>query len=124
MKLNNKHKHERKKEKTSTSSNISPELLIGGAEIFIDGIEVGVVSQKHLIGGGVLQHLGDGAQVSPLLGGQLAAGRHLDDVKGIGRHDGRVHVAVIQEVPHDLKQRQPQLFILFCKSHRQKLSRI
>ena len=64
---------------------------------------MGVVSQEHLIGGSVLQHLGDRAQVSPLLCGQLTTRRHLDDVKGIGCHDGRVHVAVIQQVPHDLK---------------------
>lgn len=51
----------------------------------------------------MLQHLGDRTQVPPLLSGQLAAGRHLDDVEGIGRHDGRVHVAVIQKVPHDLR---------------------
>lgn len=84
---------------------------MGGTEIFIDGIEMGVVSQEHLIGGGVLQHLGDRAQVSPLLGGQLATRRHLDDVKGIGCHDGWVHVAVIQEVPHNLK-RQNQMIPL------------
>lgn len=86
------------------SINIRPELLIGGTEIFIDGVEMGIVSQKHLIGGGVLQHLGDGAEVSSLLGGQLATRRHLDDVKGIRSHNGRVHVAVIQEVPHNLKK--------------------
>lgn len=78
---------------------------MGGTEIFVDGIEVGVVSQEHLIGGGVLQHLGDRAQVPSLLGGQLAPRRHLNDVKGIRRHDGWVHVTVIQEVPHNLKSR-------------------
>lgn len=81
----------------------SPELLIGGTQIFIDGIQVGVVSQKHLVGGSVLQHLGNRSQVSALFSGQLTSCRHLDYVKGIRRHDGWVHVAVIQQVPHDLK---------------------
>lgn len=82
--------------------SVGPELQMGGTEIFVDGIEVGVVSQKHLVGGGVLQHLGDRAQVSSLLCGQLTPSRHLNDIEGIGCHDGRVHVAVIQEVPYNL----------------------
>lgn len=77
---------------------------------------MGVVSQEHLIGGGVLQHLGDGAQVSSLLGGQLATRRHLDDVEGIRCHDGWVHVAVIQEVPHNLKKKN-QLIQLLWRLH-------
>lgn len=52
----------------------------------------------------MLQHLGHRAQVSSLLRGQLAPRRHLDDVEGIWCDDGRVHVAVIQEVPHNLKR--------------------
>lgn len=79
---------------------------MGGAQIFVDGIQVGVVSQKHLVGGSVLQHLGNRSQVSALFGGQLTPSRYLDDVEGIGRHDGWVHVAVIQQVAHDL-QGQP-----------------
>ena len=90
----------------STTANNRPELLVGVAEIFVDGVEVGVVSEEHLVGGGVLQHLGNGAQVSPLLSGQLAPRRHLDDVEGIRGHDGWVHVAVIQEVPHNLESRK------------------
>lgn len=82
---------------------MSPELQVGGTEIFVDGIQVGVVSQKHLVGGSVLQHLGNRSQVSALLSGQLTPRRHLNDVEGVRGHDGRVHVAVIQQVPHDLK---------------------
>lgn len=52
----------------------------------------------------MLQHLGHRPQVSALFGGQLTPGRHLDDVEGVGRHDGWVHVAVIQQVPHDLER--------------------
>lgn len=86
-------------------SNVSPELLVGGSEVLVDGVQVCVVSQEHLIGCSVLQHLGHRAQVSALLGGQLTASRHLDDVEGVRRHNGRVHVAVIQKVPHNLKNR-------------------
>lgn len=80
-----------------------PELLVGAAEVLIDGVEVGVVPEEHLVGGGVLQHLGDGAQVPPLVRGQLTSCRHLDDVKGVRSDDGWIHVAVIQQVAHDLK---------------------
>lgn len=89
--------------KFSITTNIQPEFLMGGAQIFIDGIQVGIVSQEHLIGGSMLQHLGNRAQVSTLLCGQLSACRYLDDVKRIGRHNGWVHVAVVQEVPHNLR---------------------
>lgn len=82
---------------------VLPELLMGSTEIFVDGIQVGVVSQKHLVGGSVLQHLGDRSQVSALLGGQLTPCRHLDDVEGVRRHNGWVHVAVIEKVPHNLE---------------------
>lgn len=89
--------------KQNCSLFVLPELLIGGTEIFVDGIQVGVVSQKHFVGGSVLQHLGDRSQVSALLGGQLTPCRHLDDVEGIRRHNGWVHVAVIEKVPHNLE---------------------
>lgn len=85
------------------SFSVQPELQIGGSQVLVDGVEVGIVPQEHLVGGSVLQHLGHRAQVPPLLSGQLTSGRHLDDVEGIWRHDGWVHVAVIQQVAHDLK---------------------
>lgn len=52
----------------------------------------------------MLQHLGNGAQVAPLVSGQLTSRRHVDDVKGVRRYNGRVHVAVIQQVTNNLKQ--------------------
>lgn len=82
---------------------VVPELEVGGAQVLVDGVQVSVVAQEHLVGGGVLQHLRHGAQVSPLLRGQLTARRHLDDVEGVGRHDGGVHVAIIQKITHNLR---------------------
>lgn len=72
---------------------------------------MGIVPEEHLIGGSMLQHLGYRAQVSPLLSGQCSTCRHLDDVKGVRRHDGWVHVAIIQEVPHDLRSYNQMLVI-------------
>lgn len=102
-------------------SSTAPELLVGAAEVLVDGVEVGVVPQEHLIGRGVLQHLGDGAQVPPLVCGQLTSGRQVDDVKGVGRHDGRIHVAVVQQVTHDLNTHtHPSVrYSTSCRHHRQ-----
>lgn len=57
---------------------------------------------EQLVGGGVLQHLGHGAQVPPLVRVQLPARRHVNDVEAVWSHDGRVHVAVVEQVPHNL----------------------
>ena len=82
-----------------------PELLVGAAEVLIDGVQVGVVSQEHFIGCRMLQHLSDGPQVAPLVRGQLTSSRQVDDVESIRSHDGWVHVAIVQQVPHDLEHR-------------------
>ena len=80
-----------------------PELLVGAGEILVDRVQMGVVAQEHLVGGRMLEHLGDGAQVPPLVSGQLTARRHLDDVKSIRCHDSGIHVTVVQQVAHNLK---------------------
>lgn len=65
-----------------------------------------VLALKQLIGGGVLQHLGHRAQVTPVVRVQLPSGRHVDDAEAVGGHDGRVHVAVVQQVAYDLPDRK------------------
>lgn len=63
-----------------------------------------VISQEHLVGSCVLEHLGDGAEVAALVGGELASGRQVDDVKGIRSDDGWIHVSIVQQVTNDLGQ--------------------
>lgn len=36
---------------------VSPELLVGGAQVLVDGVQVSIVPQEHFVGGGMLQHL-------------------------------------------------------------------
>lgn len=55
------------------------------------------------VGGAELQDLGDGAQISTLVGRQSFLSADVDNIKGIWRHDGRVDVAVVQQVAHNLK---------------------
>lgn len=50
-----------------------PELLVGAGEVLVDGIQVGIVPEEHLVGGRVLEHLGNGTQIPPLVGGELTA---------------------------------------------------
>lgn len=64
-----------------------------------------VLALEQLVGGGVLQHLGHGAQVTPVIRVQLPSGRHVDDAEAVGGHDGRVHVAVVQQVAYNLAER-------------------
>lgn len=59
---------------TSSLISLVPKFLVGVGEVFIDGVQMSIVSEEHLVGGGVLQHFGDGSQISPLLCGQLTTG--------------------------------------------------
>ena len=79
----------------------SPEPLVSLGDVVVHGRHVRL-PLKQLVGGGVLQHLGHGAQVAALVRVQLPAGRHVDDVEAVRRHDGGVHVAVVQQVADDL----------------------
>lgn len=58
----------------------------------------------------MLQDLGHCTQVPPLVGVDLTAGGHVDDVEAVRGYDSRVHVPVVQEVPNDL-QRCRRLFL-------------
>ena len=49
-----------------------------------------------------LQDLCDGAEVSPLLVAHALLDSNVDDVEGIGGHNCRVHVAVVDEITHNL----------------------
>ena len=51
----------------------------------------------------MLQDLGHGPQVSPLVGIDLASGCHVDDIKAVRGDDGWVHVPVVQEVSNNLE---------------------
>ena len=79
----------------------SPEPLVGLGDVVVHGRHVRV-PLKQLVGGCVLQHLGHGAQVAALVRVQLTTGRHVNDVEAVRRHDGGVHVAVVQQVSYDL----------------------
>lgn len=53
----------------------------------------------------MLQHFGHGAQAAALLGVQRGPRRDVHDVEAVGGHHGRVHEAVVEQVPHDLGHR-------------------
>lgn len=57
------------------------------------------------IGGSMLQHAGDGAKDVTLLRLQAGAGRSVHHVETIRSNDGRVHVAIIDQVSYNLEQR-------------------
>lgn len=51
-----------------------PEFLVGLGEILVNDAQVRIISQKHLIGSCMLEHLGNGAKISALVRGELASG--------------------------------------------------
>lgn len=53
----------------------------------------------------MLQDFGHGAQAAALLGVQRGPRRDVHDVEAVGGHHGRVHEAVVEQVPHDLGHR-------------------
>jgi len=96
----------------------SPELAVGLADVLVQDSDVVSVSVEVLVSGGVLQHAGDGAQDMALLRLQVGAGRAVHHVETVRSHDGWVHVAVIDQVPHNLKGKMTngstELFLRFC----------
>ncbi len=52
--------------------------------------------------GAVLQDAGDGAQCSPLTRQQSRTGPELHHIEPVRGHDRRVHVAIVDQVTHDL----------------------
>lgn len=87
-----------------------PEFLVGLGEILINDAQVSIISQKHLIGSCMLEHLCNGAQISALVCGELASCRQVNDVKGIRSNDGRIHVSIVKQITNNLgtdeKERQ------------------
>lgn len=39
--------------------SLVPKFLVGVGEVFIDGVQMSVVSKEHLVGGSMLQHFGN-----------------------------------------------------------------
>src|SRR5688500_14943372 len=55
-----------------------------------------------LAGRGKLEHTGDGAEVATLHRADLRLHRRRNHIKRLGRDDGRVHVAVVDNVANHL----------------------
>lgn len=81
----------------------TPEFVVRGADVVVERLHVVTIAVEVLVGGGVLQHAGDGAQQVALFGLQGRAGRAVHHAEAVGRHHGRVHVAVVDQVPHNLR---------------------
>ena len=79
------------------------ELLVALHDERVEAHEVLRLLAEALLAGGELQDLGDGAEVPALVVGQLAL-TPLHHVEALGRHDGRVDEAVVDEVAHHLEQ--------------------
>lgn len=77
---------------------------MGLADVLVQGSDVVSVSMEVFVGGGVLQHAGDGAQDVTLLRLQGGAGGPVHHVKTIGSHNGRVHVAIVDQVTDNLRE--------------------
>lgn len=81
----------------------SPESGVCDADVVVEGPQMGAVALEVLVGSSVLQDAGDGAQGAALVGQQAGAGGELQHVKAVRGHDGRVHVAIVQQVSHNLR---------------------
>lgn len=55
----------------------------------------------------VLQDSRDGAQCAPLTRKQSGTGAELHHIKTVWSHDRRIHVAIVDEIPHDLNTNNP-----------------
>lgn len=80
----------------------SPELGVGLADVLVQGPYVVPVSVEVLVGSNLLQHPSDRTQDVALVRQQGGARGALQNIKPIRSHDGRVHVAVIHQVPNNL----------------------
>ena len=63
---------------------------------------MGGVSLEVLVGGSLLEEAGHGAQDSALLGQQDGAGGAVHHVEALWSHDGRIHVAVVDQITYNL----------------------
>ena len=84
----------------------SLEALVRVDDVGVEALEVLAVAAKTLVRRGELQDLGDGAEVAALVVRQRVAGARVDDVEGVGRHDRRVDVAVVDQIADDLRVQQ------------------
>ncbi len=78
---------------------------MGLADVLVQGSDVVTVSVEVFVGGGVLQHAGNRAQDVTLLRLQGGASGPVHHVKTIRSHNGRVHVAIIDQVTNNLRER-------------------
>ena len=76
----------------------SLEALVRVDDVSVEALEVLAVATEALVRRGELQDLGDGAEVAALVVRQRVAGAGVDDVEGVGRHDRRVDVAIVDQV--------------------------
>lgn len=85
---------------------VVPELVVSLAYVLVQRSHVVPVSVEEFVGGGVLQHAGNGAQDVSLLWLQGGACRPVHHVETVGSHDGGVHVAVVDQVTYNLGGRR------------------
>lgn len=78
---------------------------MGLTDVLVQRSDVVTLSVEVLVGGGVLQHAGDGTQDVALLWLQGGAGRTVHHVETVRSHDGRVHVAIVDQVTNNLDER-------------------
>lgn len=76
---------------------------MGLADVLVQGSDVVATSMEVFVGSGMLQHAGNGAQDVALFRLQSRAGRTVHHVEAVRGHDGRVHVAVVDQVTDDLR---------------------
>ena len=91
-----------------------PEFLVGLGEVFINNAQMSVISQEHLIGSCVLEHLGNGPKIATLVCGELASCRQVNDVKGVRSNNGWIHVSVVKQVANNLGTEEKEMGV---KSH-------
>ena len=76
---------------------------MGLTDVLVQSSDMVSISVKVFVGGGVLQHAGDGAQDVTLLRLQGGAGGPLHHIETVWSHDSRVHVAIVDQVTDNLR---------------------
>lgn len=76
---------------------------MGLTDVLVQSSDVVSISVEVFVGGGVLQHAGDGAQDVTLLWLQGGTSGPLHHIETVWSHDGRVHVAIVDQVTDNLR---------------------
>lgn len=85
----------------------SPEPVVCARDVFIERVQVSGVSLEVFERSAVLQDSRDGAQCAPLTRKQSGTHPELHHIKTVWSHDRRIHVAIVDEIPHNLNTNAP-----------------